>query len=48
VTAEVDTHTPGAAVRRSAAATRAWVVRAGLHDWPVLGSLLRRLDRHVF
>ena len=47
-TAEVDTHTPGAAVRRSAGATRAWVVRAGLHDWPVLGSLLRRLDRHVF
>jgi hypothetical protein len=28
-------------------AARARVMRAGVHDWPVVGSLLRRLDRHL-
>jgi hypothetical protein len=39
--------TPGAMVRRGVAAARGRVMRAGLQDWPVLGPLLRRLDKHL-
>lgn len=39
--------TPGAAVRRTVAAVRGRVMRAGAQDWPVVGPLLRRLDRHL-
>ncbi|MEO6411853.1 MAG: hypothetical protein ABIO48_04635 [Pedococcus sp.] len=38
---------PGALVRRAVGAIRGRVMRAGVHDWPVLGSLLRRLDGHL-
>ena len=42
-----ETGTPGALVRRGVAAARGRVMRAGLQDWPVLGTLVRRLDRHL-
>jgi hypothetical protein len=45
--AEAGQRTPGAQLRRAVAAARGQVTRAGLQDWPVLGSLLRRLDRHL-
>src|SRR5690349_7694579 len=45
--AETGTRTPGAVMRRAMAATRARVMRAGLQDLPVLGPMLRRLDRHL-
>lgn len=37
--------TVGARVRRLIAVTRNCVIASGLHDWPVLGWALRRLDR---
>ncbi|WP_330473505.1 hypothetical protein [Terrabacter sp. C0L_2] len=46
-TADADVHTVGAVVHRPFAATRDLVVRAGLQDWPLLGRVLRRLDRHL-
>ena len=45
--ADAGLRTPGARLRRTAASTRDTVRRAGLHEWPVLGPLLRRLDRHL-
>ncbi|TPG17281.1 hypothetical protein [Pedococcus bigeumensis] len=45
--AEAGTRTPGSSVRRGIAAARPRVIRAGLQDWPVLGALLRRLDKHL-
>ena len=39
--------TPGVMVRRALAVVRGRVMRAGAQDWPVVGSLLRRLDRHL-
>ena len=39
--------TPSAVVRRGIAGARGRVMRAGAQDWPVLGPLLRRLDRHL-
>jgi hypothetical protein len=39
--------TPGAALRRAVAAARGRVMRAGVQDWPAVGSLLRRLDKHL-
>ncbi len=39
--------TPGARVRRVVGSARGRVMRAGAHDWPVIGALLRRLDRHL-
>jgi len=39
--------TPSAVMRRRLDAARARVVRAGAQDWPVVGPLLRRLDRHL-
>ncbi|GAA2025731.1 hypothetical protein GCM10009740_14340 [Terrabacter terrae] len=39
--------TPGARLRRWVVSTRDAVTRAGLQDWPALGPLLRRLDRHL-
>lgn len=47
VTAASGRRTPGAWVDRGAAWARGRVMRAGIHDWPVVGSLLRRLDRHL-
>ena len=38
---------PGAVGRRAIAAARARVMRAGAQDWPLIGSVLRRLDRHL-
>lgn len=38
---------PGVRVRRGVAVVRGRVMRAGAQDWPVVGSLLRRLDRHL-
>jgi hypothetical protein len=40
--------TPGARLRRRLDTARAAaVIRAGLHHWPLLGRLLRRVDRHL-
>ena len=44
---ETGRRTPGATARRAVAAVRGRVMRAGAQDWPVIGSLLRRLDRHL-
>jgi hypothetical protein len=38
---------PAAAARRGIEVARARVMRAGVQDWPVDGTLLRRLDRHL-
>ena len=43
--ADAGAYTPGALARRVVAAGRSRVMRAGLQDWPVLGPLLRRLER---
>ena len=45
--ADTRRRTPGAWVRRSVDSARGRVIRAGAHDWPLIGSLLRRLDRHL-
>ena len=45
--AERERRTPGARIRRVVGAARARVMRAGAPDWPVIGALLRRLDRHL-
>jgi hypothetical protein len=45
--AESGSRTPGVLVRRGLAAARRGVMRARLQGWPVLGPLLRRLDRHL-
>jgi hypothetical protein len=45
--ADAGLRTPGARLRRTVASVRARVARAGLQNWPVLGPLLRRLDRHL-
>jgi hypothetical protein len=45
--AETGARTPGALVRRGIAAARGRVMRAGSQDWPVLGALLRQLDRRL-
>ena len=34
-------------VLRAVDAARTRVMRAGVHDWPLVGPLLRRLDRHL-
>lgn len=44
---ETGRRTPGAVLRRAVAAVRGRVMRAGAQDWPVVGALLRRLDRHL-
>lgn len=38
---------PTAVLRRGVHRTRGAVIRLGAPDWPVLGPLLRRLDRHL-
>jgi hypothetical protein len=45
--ADTGARTPAAVTRRTMGAVRGRVMRAGLQDWPVLGPLLRRLDRHL-
>jgi hypothetical protein len=45
--ADAPKRTPGAVARRVVAVVRGRVMRAGAQDWPVVGSLLRRLDRHL-
>ncbi len=45
--AESSRGTPGPVVRRSVQRVRQRVVGAGLHDRPVLGPLLRTIDRHL-
>ena len=47
LSAETGRRTPGALLRRTVGAVRGRVMRAGAQDWPVLGVLLRRLDRHL-
>lgn len=37
----------GALGRRVVRTVRAQVMRFGLHDWPLIGSVLRRLDRRL-
>ena len=39
--------TPAAVVLRGLDAARGKVMRAGAHDWPIIGPLLRRLNRHL-
>lgn len=39
--------TPGALVRRGVGSARGRVMRAGAHDWPIIGPLLRRLDQYL-
>ena len=38
---------PGALLRQGVARARERVMRAGVHHWPLIGPLLRRLDRHL-
>lgn len=38
---------PGAVGRRVVAVVRGRVMRAGVQDWPVVGRMLRRLDKHL-
>jgi hypothetical protein len=38
---------PSAVMRRGLDAARGQVMRAGAQDWPVIGRILRRLDRHL-
>ncbi len=45
--AERGRRTPGTVVRRSVEGSRDWVMAMGAHGWPVLGPLLRRLDRFL-
>lgn len=45
--AETGARTPGAVMRRAGAVARRRIMRAGLQDWPVVGPLLRRLDRKL-
>jgi len=45
--AELERRTPGARIRRVVDAARWSVMSAGAPDWPVIGPLLRRLDRHL-
>ena len=47
VRSDIGRRTPRARVRRRVHAVRARVVRTGAHHWPLLGPLLRRLDRHL-
>ena len=42
-----DRRPPTAVLRRGVHRTRDAVIRLGAPDWPVLGPLLRRLDRHL-
>ena len=44
---DVSRRGPAAVVRRGLDAARGRVMRGGAQDWPVLGPLLRRLDRHL-
>jgi hypothetical protein len=39
--------TPGAIARRAFHLARAGVVRVGMPDWPVVGPILRGLDRYL-
>ena len=39
--------TPGAGVLRAVDSARGRLMRAGVHDWPLIGPLLRRLDRRL-
>lgn len=45
--AEAGHRGPGARLRRAVAAMRSRVARAGLQHWPILGPVLRRLNRHL-
>jgi hypothetical protein len=38
---------PGALLRRWVGVARERIMRAGIQDWPVVGPLLRRLDRRL-
>jgi hypothetical protein len=44
---EAGLRSPGALMRRWVGLARERVMRAGVQDWPVVGRLLRRLDRHL-
>lgn len=39
--------TPSAVLLRGLDAARVKVLRAGAQDWPIIGPVLRRLDRHL-
>jgi hypothetical protein len=45
--ADTGSRTPAAWTRRGVNTIRGRVMRAGIQDWPVVGPLLRRLDRHL-
>lgn len=45
--ADGELRTRGAWVRRVVGSARGQVMRAGAQDWPVIGALFRRLDRHL-
>jgi hypothetical protein len=45
--ADAGSRTPGVLVRAGLGAARRGVMRAQLQHWPVLGRLLRRLDKHL-
>ena len=45
--AEPERRSPAAMVRRGLHRARAKVVGVGAQQWPVVGPLLRRLDRHL-
>ena len=45
--ADAGRRAPSAWVRRGVGSARGRVMRAGIHDWPLIGPVLRRLDRHL-
>lgn len=45
--ADTGARTPAAVMRRAMTAARGRVMRAGMQEWPFLGPLLRRMDRHL-
>lgn len=38
---------PAATLRRVVGTLRERVIRSGVHEWPILGSALRWIDRHL-
>ena len=46
-TADQGRHSPAVVLRRGIDAVRGKVMTVGAHDWPLVGPLLTRLDRHL-
>ena len=46
-TADQGRHSPAVVLRRGIDAVRGKVMTVGAHEWPLVGPLLTRLDRHL-